>query len=81
MKLPPIGSLEKMKHSFEMTDDQVDAIIIHELKEAYRMNSYGNTDEGGFNSGPDEEFLSAIEMVLEYFMSPGEFTSWKETGE
>ena len=70
-----------MKHSFEMTYDQVDVIVIHELKEAYRMNSYVDHDEGGFEMGLNVELLDAIDKLLEYFMSPGEYAKWRETCE
>ena len=78
MKLPTTGSSEKMKHSFEMTWDQVDAIVIEELQEAYRMNSLVNCDEGGVDLGPDEQLLQSIKVVLQYFMPSAEYEAWEK---
>ena len=78
MKLPTTGSSEKMKHSFEMTWDQVDAIVIEELQEAYRMNSLVNYDEGGVDLGPDEQLLEALKLVLQYFMPSAEYEVWEK---
>lgn len=60
----------------EMTLDQIDAIIIEELKEAHELNLRLNTDEGGQYIEPDHELLSSIEKVLEYYMSPTEYEKW-----
>lgn len=81
MKLPTIGSSEKMKHCFEMTWDQVDAIVIEELQEAYRMNSLINYDEGGVDIGPDEQLLQSIKVVLQYFMPSAEYEAWEKHNE
>ena len=81
MKLPTIGSSEKMKHCFEMTWDQVDAIVIEELQEAYRMNSLVNCDEGGVDIGPDEQLLESLKLVLQYFMPSAEYEAWEKHNE
>ena len=81
MKLPTIGSSEKMKHCFEMTWDQVDAIVIEELQEAYRMNSLINYDEGGVDIGPDEQLRESLKLVLQYFMPSAEYEAWEKHNE
>lgn len=68
-----------MKHTFEMTWDQVDAIVISELQEAYRLNVLPNYDEGGHDMGPDHELVSSIETVLQYFMSKEDYEHWKQS--
>jgi hypothetical protein len=67
-----------MKHCFEMTWDQVDAIVIEELQEAYRMNSLINYDEGGVDIGPDEQLLQSIKVVLQYSMPSAEYEAWEK---
>ncbi len=70
-----------MKHCFEMTWDQVDAIVIEELQEAYRMNSLVNCDEGGVDIGPDEQLLESLKLVLQYFMPSAEYEAWEKHNE
>ena len=62
--------------TIEMTLDQIDAIIIEELKEAHELNWRQDTDEGGQYIEPDHELLTSIEKVLEYYMSPTEYMKW-----
>lgn len=65
-------------YTFEMTDDQIDKIVIDELMLAHDLNSQFNTDEGGYPIPNDVELLTAIECVLEYFMPPTEYLKWRE---
>lgn len=67
-----------MKYTFEMEDEQVNAIIIKELQEAHRINVVMYRDEGGVPIEPDFDLLKALEMVLEYYMVPSEFKQWME---
>lgn len=57
------------KHTFEMEWEQVDAIIIAELKDAYARNSGENRDD---------ELCRSIENVLQYFMYPTDFENWQD---
>ena len=64
--------------TFELTDEQVDAIIVEELKLAYELNcSLNKIDCSDDYIDPDYQLLDAIEKVLEYFMTKGEFDQWK----
>ena len=54
--------------TIEMTHEQIDAIVVSELQEAYRLNLIQEYDEGGYPIGRDEELLDALERVLCYFM-------------
>jgi hypothetical protein len=60
----------------EMTFDQIDAIVIDELKEAYELNLQIDRDEGGQALEPDWELLASIEKVLSYFMPVAEYERW-----
>lgn len=63
--------------TFQMTWDQVDAVVIEELKDAHERNLTLDRDEGGVYLDPDWELLNAIEKVLEYFMPHSEFEHWR----
>jgi hypothetical protein len=69
-----------MKHTFEMEWDQVDAIVISELKDAYERNRYPEKIECSDDYiEPDDKLLSSIETVLEYFMPASDFGKWKDS--
>ena len=66
--------------TFTMTDDQIDSIIIDELKLAYEMNYRPNKiDCSDDYLDPDNKLLTSIETVLEYFMTKNEYNRWKAT--
>ena len=56
--------------SIELTWDQIDSIVVSELKEAYERN----TDE---NNDFDIELLNSFDKVLKYFMSASDYDDWK----
>lgn len=60
----------------ELVPEQLDAIIIQELKSAHEMNMQFDRDEGGTVMEPDWELLGALEQVLAYYMPPKEFERW-----
>lgn len=64
-------------YTFEMTDDQVESIVIDELMLAYDLNAKGDCDEGGHPIPADTELLDAIDKVLKYFMRNDEYLEWK----
>jgi len=57
-----------------LTNDQIDSIVVDELKAAYDRERGPSRDGGGV--GPDWDVLDAIEAVLRYYMSPSEFNVW-----
>ena len=71
--------MDMTKHTFQMTWDQVDSIIIKELQEAYEMNLHPGTYEGGGEVEPDFHLLKSFEVVLYYYMPLNEYRQWMES--
>lgn len=69
-------NMNMSKHTFEMTWDQVDAVVIKELQGAYERECYPGRDEGGQDVEPDFHLLNSIETVLAYFMPKSEYRAW-----
>ena len=66
--------------TFVLTDDQVDEIVVEELKLAYELNCKPNkVDCSDDYIDPDYKLLASLEYVLQYFMVPSEFKAWKQT--
>lgn len=63
--------------SVELTWDQIDSIVVEELQAAYRHNMTPDTDEGGQELEVDENLLTALSTVLEYFMPAHEYNEWR----
>jgi hypothetical protein len=63
--------------SFEMTWDQIDAIVVGELKDSYERSLTLEKDESGQYIDPDWELLDALEKVLAHFMPMSEYEVWK----
>ena len=56
--------------TIELVYEQIEAIVIEELQEAYKMNMRSERDEGGFDLGLDGDLLKSLDTVLEYFKVP-----------
>lgn len=54
----------------EMTLEQLDAIIIQEMKDTYRICKKFIEETG------DKKVLEAADVILDYFMSPEEYEKW-----
>ncbi len=65
--------------TIELIYDQIEAIIVEDLKEAYEMNMVSERDEGGFDLGIDGDLLQSLDTVLQYYMAPSEYRKWKES--
>jgi hypothetical protein len=65
--------------TIELIYDQIDAIVIEELQEAYKMNMVSERDEGGLDLGIDGDLLQSLDTVLEYYMAPSEHRKWKDS--
>ena len=65
--------------TIELVYDQIEAIVVEELQEAYKMNMVSERDEGGFDLGLNGDLLKSLDTVLEYFMAPSEHRKWKES--
>jgi len=67
----------------ELNDSQKDEIVVESLKDAYRINcepdKYDCSDE---TIPPDDEFLNALDLVINYFSTNDQYQEWlsvKET--
>lgn len=68
-----------MKHVIELDHDQCDAITVGSLKEAYRANCIPDRiDCSNDTTWVDEDFLQAIELVMEYFCNAEQMQQWRE---
>jgi hypothetical protein len=56
-----------MVKQFEMTMDQIDAILVDELKEAVELNWNG-----------DHELVEAAFKLLAYYMTADDFSAYRE---
>ena len=65
-----------MKKTINLTWEQIDAIVVAELQDAYRLNVTPTRDEAGINIDPDGELAKALEVVLQYFMSQQDYDEW-----
>ena len=53
-----------MKHIIEVSRTDIDHIIVADLKNQYSLNE------------DNRELMNAIEVVLQYYMKPTEYTEW-----
>lgn len=63
--------------TIKLTWDQIDAIVIEELKLAIDLNLILDKDEGGAYIDPDWTLIEALEKALEYYMPHSEFDVYK----
>ena len=56
-----------MKHTIELSGEDINKIIIEDLKDAYNYN---------LDNGAEEELKNGIEVVLQYYMKPSEYAEW-----
>lgn len=66
-------------YNFYLSDNEIDEIVVDELKLAYGMNKEHDMDEGGWPIPVDKKLLDSIEVVLKYFTTPDDFEEWKKT--
>ena len=66
-----------------LTHDQLDELVLEELKAAYRVNAIPDKiDCSDEDTWVDYEFLKSLEHVMEYYMSAEQKKAWlieKET--
>lgn len=65
--------------TIELTYDQIDAIVVGELKEAYRLLVADDYDEGGCLMEKDWGLIHAIEQILAFSLPAKEYFEWKES--
>ena len=68
---------EKMLRN--LSEDYQDEMVVVSLMNHYSLCSEPNTDEGGQEIDVDDTILSAIERVLEDYMSPSDYNAWMLT--
>lgn len=60
-----------MKHTIELSIDDLNRIVVSDLKDAFSWNLD--------NQEAETELLNAIEVLLQYYMSPSEYSEWFQT--
>ena len=60
-----------MKHTIELSIDDLNRIVVSDLKDAFSWNLD--------NQEAETELLNAIEVLLQYYMNPSEYTEWFQT--
>ena len=68
---------EKMLRN--LSEDYQDEMVVVSLMNHYSLCYEPNTDEGGWEIEVDDTILSAIERVLEDYMSPSDYNAWMLT--
>jgi len=66
----------------KLNDSQKDEITLESLKDAYRINcepdKYDCSDE---TIPPDDEFLNALDLVINYFSTNDQYQEWLKVKE
>ena len=57
-----------MKHTIELSIDDINKIVVEDLKDAFKWN-LGNKEA-------EEELMNAIEVVLTYYMNSSDYSAW-----
>lgn len=57
-----------MKHTVEISSDDINQIVVSDLKDAFSWNLD--------NQEAETELMNAIEVVLQYYMKPSEYKEW-----
>ena len=57
-----------MKHTIELSIEDINQIVVSDLKDAFSWNLD--------NQEAETELMNAIEVVLQYYMNPSEYTEW-----
>ncbi len=65
-----------MHASIKLTNDQIDQVVIADLKFMYKILKKPDRDEGGYLLEPDNEMLAAIDKVVRYYMTPEQQKEW-----
>ena len=57
-----------MKHTIELSIDDINKIVVEDLKGAFKWNLD--------NEEAEEELMNAIEVILTYYMKPSDYSAW-----
>ena len=56
-----------MKYTIELAGEDINRIIVEDLQDAFKWN---------IDSEGENELLNAIEIMLQYYMKPSEYSEW-----
>ena len=56
-----------MKYTIELSGEDINRIIVDDLQDAFKWN---------LDSEGENELLNAIEVMLQYYMKPSEYSEW-----
>jgi hypothetical protein len=56
-----------MKYTIELSGEDINRIIVEDLQDAFKWN---------LDSEEENELLNAIEVMLQYYMKPSEYSEW-----
>ena len=56
-----------MKYTIELSGEDINRIIVDDLQDAFNWN---------LDSEDKNEVLNAIEVMLQYYMKPSEYSEW-----
>ena len=56
-----------MKYTIELSGEDINRIIVDDLQDAFKWN---------LDSEEENELLNAIEVMLQYYMKPSEYSEW-----
>jgi hypothetical protein len=56
-----------MKYTIELSGEDINRIIVEDLQDAFKWN---------LDSEGENELLNAIEVMLQYYMKPSEYSEW-----
>ena len=59
-----------MKYTIELSGEDINRIIVDDLQDAFKWN---------LDSEGENELLNAIEVMLQYYMKPNEYSEWFKT--
>jgi hypothetical protein len=71
--------MSMMKVDVTLSDEDMDRITIHSLKDAYKFNAgYNTIDNSEERIEPDYAFLRSVDHVLEYFLNHNQRMIWEK---
>ena len=60
--------------------DQISELVRQSLIQDYELNQHPDyVDCSDWEIDPDKQLLKALEIVIEYYSTPEQFTEWKNT--
>ena len=60
-----------MKHTIELSIEDINKIVVSDLKDAF--NWHLDNEESEY------ELMNAIEVILSYYMKPSDYSEWFQT--